>query len=449
MLCLGPTRAQANQPAYFDHGAALTAASTMAVAIGGGAIWYNPAGLDGGELQRIDLSGSVFVLRLRDFRDTALSSLPSGQHRPAPIDAQLVPVPSSFVFQRRLRPKLTLALAVLVTQADSYFIKGNLSRSERFPDDQTPIDIAGRGDVAHQSQTYRMGIALAGSIGPRLRLGLALFGVYGSLQETSLYSVSIDDQAYSSQPSSLYLLTQKQRRLAWFGAQLVGGLQWRALAGLHLGLTVRSPVLSFGRAGETLSAAALQTSGPRFDGPLYSLQERQRLPVSAGTLLEPAQVTLGVAWRGRRWLVGLEADLGFPLPGRWHGFGEEQAWLWNLRVGARFWLRRPVSLGVGVFTDRTAKRETLFIGDHHVDYYGATLGVEWHWLYRITVRGKSRDLRFVTALALRYAAGPGALRGVRYAPASATHDELSVLTVEERAVTFHALSLYLGTSLEF
>jgi len=55
----------------------------------------------------------------------------------------------------------------------------------------------------------------------------------------------------------------------------------------------------------------------------------------------------------------------------------------------------------------------------------------------------------VTALALRYAAEREKLQSVRYAPATATYDQLSVLTLEERAVTFHALSLYLGTSLEF
>jgi hypothetical protein len=171
--------------------------------------------------------------------------------------------------------------------------------------------------------------------------------------------------------------------------------------------------------------------------------------VAAGTLLEPLQITLGAAWKTARFLVGLEGDLGFPLPERWDGFGEPQGWQWNLRAGARFWLARPVSLGIGAFTDRSAKERNAFIGDHRVDYYGGTFGVEWRSRYPITVKGRRRELLFVTAAALRYAAGHGHLQGVRYAPASATFEELSRLTLGERPVVFHALAVYLGSSLEF
>lgn len=449
LASLGPRSVRAEQPSYLDHEAAMTAASTMAALRGGGAIWYNPAGLDVDGLQRIGLSGSVFALRIRDLQDTVRTRLPSGDYRADHTDPQVLPVPSSLVYQRRLKPRLTLALAVLVTQAESFAVQSNLSRTERFPGDPTPVDLVGRGDMTHQGQTYRLGAALAGTLGRRLRLGLGVFGVYGAVEESSVFSMEVSDVAHAATPSGLLLLTQQQRRASWLGAQLVGGVQWNAVAGLHLGLTLRSPVLSLGRFGETLSAAAVLPLGTRFAGGTVSVQERRRLPVAAGTMLEPLHVTLGAAWRGRRFLVGVEGDLDLPLPERWHGFGEAQGWQGNLRAGARFWLRRRVSLGLGAFTDRTAKTRPGFVGDHRVDFYGGTFGVEWRSRYRIMLPRKVQELRFVTAVALRYAAGRGRLLGVRYAPTAATYDELARLNLEERDVAFHTLSVYVGSSLEF
>ena len=44
--------ARADQPTYFDAEAAMTGSSNMAVVRGGGAAWYNPAGLHTTEINQ-------------------------------------------------------------------------------------------------------------------------------------------------------------------------------------------------------------------------------------------------------------------------------------------------------------------------------------------------------------------------------------------------------------
>ena len=70
-------------------------------------------------------------------------------------------------------------------------------------------------------------------------------------------------------------------------------------------------------------------------------------------------------------------ELSHPL--RLEVFETYYQWNLNARLGGRFWVGNKYSVGFGLFTDRSPKREVSDrrISDSYTDYYGAVFGFEW------------------------------------------------------------------------
>lgn len=420
----------------------MTGGANMAVVRGGGAAWYNPAGLHTNEANQFDLTVSAFVLRIRDFSRVFKVNLPSGRYFPDVAGITIQPIPSALVYQRRFTPELTGALAILVTQADTLDLTGDLQRVETFPDAAEPVELSGRADISTQVQTYKIGPGVSWQVAPRVRLGLATYVAYASLRDSSILRLVARTSA-----GTAGALGSNRRRISGFGGQAVLGAQWEIIDDLFAGLTLRSPLLSFGRTGSVAYESSVLTTGTAFPGEEYATSRRSDPPTSTGALAEPSQAVAGLAVKTGPLWIGAEVEVTAPLvrPELEVDEGSEV----NARLGGRLWFGDSYSVGLGVFTDRDPTRRTFRTGDAIVDYYGGSAGFEWRSRYLVQDGQVTRPLTFSTTVALRYALGIGELEGLLFHPSAATLEEFRDITPSKEDVYFHALTLQLGSSLSF
>lgn len=420
----------------------MTGGSNMAIVRGGGAAWYNPAGLHTAETNQFDLTVSAFVLRVRDFSRVFEAKLPSGSYFPEVEGITIQPIPSALVYERKLTPELTGALAILVTQADTLDLTGDVHHTETFANSAEPVDLSGRADISTQIQTYKIGPGFSWQVSPRVRLGLSTYVAYASLRDSSILRLVAKTPA-----GTAGALGSDRRRISGFGGQAVLGAQWELAPVLFAGLTLRSPLLSFGQTGSVAAESSVLSTGDAFTGEEYATSRRSDPPTSTGALAEPSQVVAGLAYKDDTWWVGAEVELTAPLvrPELEIDEGGEV----NARIGARLWFADAYSIGLGLFTDRDATRRTIRTGDSIVDYYGGTAGFEWRSRYWIQDGDVTRPLTFSTTVAVRYALGVGELQGLLFHPGAATLDEFRRIVPTLEDVYFHALTLQLGSSLAF
>ncbi|NUO52529.1 MAG: hypothetical protein HOV80_27090 [Polyangiaceae bacterium] len=432
----------ADQPAYFDAEAAMTAGSNMALVRGGGAAWSNPAGLHTSENNQFDLTVSAFVLRVRDFSRVFRAELPSGTYFPEAEEVTIQPIPSALVYERRLTKDVTAALAILVTAADTMDLTGDLQRTETFSNTPEPVELSARADISSQSQTYRIGPGVSWEISPRVRLGLSTFLVYSSFRDSSVLRLVAKSSAGTAEA-----LGSSRRRISGFGGQMALGAQWELGGGVIAGTTLRTPVVGFGQTGSLSSETSVLSSAGSFPGEQVATTLRPDVPITAGLLSEPAQLVAGLAFKQPTWWLGAEVEVTPPLvrPELAIDEGPEA----NVRVGGRIWIADAYSLGLGAFTDRDASRSTFRTGEAVVDYYGGATGFEWRSRYSVNDGEETRPLVFSTTVALRYALGIGDLESLVFSPSAATLDEFRRVRPASERVYFHALTVQLGSSLAF
>ena len=441
------TRAHAEQPSYFSTQAALSGNSTMALDRSGGSAWLNPAGLAGTSLSRIEASATAFVLQLRDYSRAVVTEFPSGRHLLDANSSDVQTIPSALVFARQLHPRVTGALGVFVTNVERHDIEGGLKTLEQYPNAPLPVEFLGRAKFTLTSQTYRVGPSFGVRVTPRFRIGFGVFVTYTTTQDSSAVTLDGVEVDGTEQPSRVYLSSVSQRRNTWFGGQLIVGAQYNPIAGLHLGLTIRSPVLGFTSSGKILRSTAAITTGTAFPGKTFTFFQESPPRSAERLMLEPLEATFGVAYRFRRAAIGLELDLRAPL--RVETFEIEDGLQWNARLGAQLDLPKRLQLGLGVFTDQSPKRRGYYPGDHRSDYYGFSVALAFDSVLELKPAPQPRSLVFLTVVSVRYAAGFTALSGIRYAPKDTSLAELAQLVPVEQRELFHLLSVQISSSLAF
>ncbi|MFO0548003.1 MAG: hypothetical protein U0271_06425 [Polyangiaceae bacterium] len=434
--------ARADQPAYFDSEAAMTAGSNMAVVHGAGAAWYNPAGLHDGNLNQFDLTGSAFVLRARDFSGVLQSELPSGRYDIGATAIDIQPIPAALVYQRKLTDTVTAALGVFVTESQAYDISGDLKRDEVFPSHDGPVHLEGRGDLSLQSQTYRIGPSFSIALSPRVRIGVSAYLYYAALRDSTILRVIYSDPDGLGEASTSF-----RRKLSTFGGQLAVAAQVEPIDRFFLGITVRSPVISFGQTGTIRQEISGFSTGSTYDGPDFALTESPTPENTEGALLEPLKGTIGVAYKGDSFWVGAEADATMPMSTGSLVAREKGGF--NVRAGARFFFGGLYSLGFGLFTDRSTRELPTQVGGESTDYYGFASGFQWDTRYTILENDKPRTLTFSTSISSRYALGIAHVRGALYAPRDATFLEMNALYPLQYDTLFHAFTVELGAAMSF
>lgn len=425
----------------------MTGNATMALDRSGGAAWLNPAGLAGTGQLRVELTGTAFVLQLRDYSRSVVADLPSGRRQLDAPAAEVSSIPAALVFVRHLHPRVTAALGVFVTKFERHDIEGGVDSTEQFPGAQYPLQFSGRTRFSLATQTYRIGPAFGFVVTPRLRLGFGLYVNYSTSQDSSY--VTLDGLAVDGNidPSRIYLTTQSQRRNTWFGGQLIAGVQWNPTGGLHLGMTLRSPVLGFSSTGRISRFSAAIATGSVFPGKQFTFLDEQPQRSAERAQLEPLEVTFGIAYRFAKGAIGFEADLRAPLSVE--AFEIDDDLQWNLRLGGQFDLPKRISIGLGVFTDRGAPRRTFFVGDHRANFYGFSAALAFDSVFALKPEPMPRSLVFLTVVSFRYAAGFTDLGGLHYAPTSVDLTQLANLIPATQREIFHSLALQISSSISF
>lgn len=440
-LALPGGEARAQRTAYYGDAAAMTGGSGMALYRGGGASWYNPAGLVGNRRSQVDLTASVFILRFRDAAGLLETRSPGQVHVADLGTLTFDTIPSSLVFKRRLSKRVHAAVGLFVTEQDSWSVRDVLELTEPFGGSLSRY--YQRTTISSKLQTYHLGGMVSWEVTPRLRLGWGLFGVYSrfSYEFRDLTASHLEDEATSELTDPWLYTYDVSAGFTIWGLRLTMGLQWELPKGWHLGLLVRSPTLVLHRKtrlDELLTFADASAAPGDLAGLFLKLDDTEEI----AALTTPMEMVAGLAYRSRAFFVGLEGELQLPL-NNFSTYLSDITPQWNLRAGGRVFVSERIALGAGLFTERSLHRTLLFVGDRRMDFYGGTIGLKWRKAHSIRDRTRNDALVFTTTIALRYAYGTGSLRGY-------INDLVGPETGPvDRIHRVHELALYLGSSLYF
>lgn len=442
-VLLAPSLARAgNQDSFFQgNEAATVGGAVVAITHDGAAVWYNPAGLGANDRDELDLSGSAFVLRVRRIEDGLVTGLVGETAREDLESVEILSVPSALVMARRISDRVSVGVGVFVSQQDSFTLRGSNDARLRAAD----VDLLETARVGGSAALYHLGPAVGWQPHPRVRVGASLFAVYEQANGFARVSVDLDNRA--TVPGSRLVVigdTNIGRRRGALEAAI--GAQVEPIDGLHLGVTVRSPRLLL---AERLDADVLSSvaavGGP---GPPVVESEFDDDPFEeAGVgLVAPARVLAGVAYEHERGFVSVEGDFS-------HGIEDEATRVrveptWNVRVGARVRVADDVTLGAGFFTDRSNQPPVRQLPDLDVDYYGGTVGLTWDTRVVLGPEEDADDLVFSSTFGLRYAIGVGDGISARF-DVVADDAEPFRSRSDPVDVTFHELSLHVGSGVQF
>lgn len=437
------------EPVLVGREAVLTAGAVVATVQDAGAVWFNPGGLSAITRSSVDVSADAFVLRIYRVPGLIEARLP-GQVATLDIDhAELLALPSAIVIARRLADDVTGALSLFtraqafVRDSDDLWARASLEASGNIVDPSGAYEYQQSLTFIQNSSIYHAGPTVSWRVTPDLQIGASVFGIFqndrGSFQLWTNY-FSTDGVSTTRTVRS----EQTEYSLRAIGGQIVLGSQAQISENWRVGLTYKSPTIVFKHwVGAGVVVARTQVSSDQEPVAAFFSQRGDRAGDDM-TLVQPSRISLGLArhlWTGH---ISVEAEL---RPGfRNESWGIDLAPTWNARLGARFDLDETISIGGGVFTDRTSSKKPTGITTTEIDSYGGALGLEFGTPYDVeTDDGEKHRLVFSTTLGVRYALGVGRVGGVVLDGSSILVAPISVV----RDATFHELDVSLASSVNF
>ena len=439
-IALVPSSARAggNNLPTLGNEAAIMGGAVVAAGRGGSMAWYNPAGLGANRHGRIEASAQLFMIRLRRLSGGLVTDLPDGSHSASIKSRELLVLPSSTVWILRVAPRASVALSLFVPNFDEIDIDTFAQRRN------APIQYAQQIKVLYQQRRYDVGPSFGFEPIPTLRIGVGAYVVYDKTVESSRAWAWGNDE---SQKTERFVQTDLYESVRSWGAEFVAGLQWQPTDYLHLGVTVRSPRLWF--AQKSTRSAVAASGGHTPQGGEYSdLSFEPTLRSGLTRPNDPTTVTAGLAYQWRSGTVAFEADVS---PGRRGGDDDGARATWGARLGARGKIARNLSLGGGVYHQRSALVVAKDFLDFDVDTWGFTLGGELRRPVTLGKHERAHRLVFTTVVGLRYALQVGRAGRMRIdlADLSDQHGEVLVTTGGPASARLHDLALQLGSGLEF
>ncbi len=390
---------------------------------GGGAIWYNPAGLGQLPTLRLDVSINAFSLRLGGLPD--FDAGPGAEvKRLTSINLNIVP--SGLTLTQRFG-RVGVGFGVFVPEQHQTFLRTQV---------RSPAVAAQSGgtfgvDLYERVQQYALGPAFGISLSPRVELGASLLVTYRN--QLSIAGVDV-----ASEEGGVASSLVRHETLDWqqVGAQLVLGTQLHLGDGYEVGISLRSPGLVL---AELRQNVLEQTDAT---GAIHRPTFKQRLGL-ATAVVAPLRVHVGLS----RVLghLRIAADGSYQAPLRNESLQLDWAPTFNARLGLQHTFTKTFALGGGIFSDRSPVRAVQSFGDSSLDFYGVTLAMDTGTVYRVVPYGATQvsegSLRFGTTVALSYAVGlgevvRGSIAGAQFAP----------ITQSARSVA-HEVSLHLASSL--
>lgn len=432
-----------NRNSYFlGNDASITAGSISAVVRDSEAIWYNPAGLGGNSLTRLDLSGTVFMLRLQEIPNGVQTTLPSGEYNQNVSGNEYFAAPAALTFARKATDKLSYGFGIYVpAYEDVTYNTSMVQGNENFPDIAVPTTYTQGFDLDALDMQYNIGGAIGYELRPNVRIGFAVFGLYDRLRfNRNLFeNIESDD---GKDTTSLFYTESVRQLVSTIGVRATAGLQWDITEKWKLGLVVFSPtfqVHSWGQASATFSGTSMDSKGA-------ITQEADRLTENIDewgmAMVEPFHSQIAFGKTMPDYWIGITADFFLPL--KKPNLYIDDKFMWNITAGSKFKVAKNIDVGVGIFTDNSQKRKPTELGDLEINYYGLTFGTE---LLTPIKRGDDNPIVFLTTFAARYALGIGNAGGLDF---DAVKDgNISDAKIISCRSYFHELSLYIGTSLFF
>jgi hypothetical protein len=438
-LTLAPRLARAGNvdSFYFSDDAAMAAGAVTAQTRDSGAIWYNPAGLGGITDTRVNLSGSVLILRIRDIPGALNTTVPGPLTQSVDLDSHdFTSTPHALGIVRSLSDKVSVGLGVYVTSLD---LRSSNSQVAFNGPPSASGSYQQRIDTSLAGSHYNAGPAIGWQVVPNFRVGVALFGTYASLQAYDQYVLSVTGTG--TPPGLAFLLGMNRQALTYLGLQGQAGLQWEPEPSVHLGLVVRSPEVTV---TSTTEGTQVSLSGTNQNDPTattFSLAAPTS-PLGTFTVVQGVRVVVGIALdvTPHMW-ISAEGD----YLSRVTTPGLEQADTFNARLGWRWQTSDSVVVGAGVFTDRsTALDAGSDLGQEKVDYYGATAGLTLLTPLALLSRpAGARPLVLTTTVAARYAYGWGSAAAVDVDLVGGTVGTHTV------PVAYHEIVPYIGSGVAF
>ncbi len=439
VLAAGSAQAGNADSQLIGNQGALSGNAVTAIANDAGATWHNPAGLAFLERSSLNLTATAIGFRSYVLRSSLEVALPDGSRTYDLRHTEMVASPSAIVVVRKLSPDVTFAVGLfLKAQGAPQQVWAQVdSKATGAVPSGGSYTYAQRLSVQQKGQAYHLGPALGIRLSPTLNVGGSFFLVYEQKRAFSeLFSDLSSDQATGPRSS---LMSQYSSSSSTLSGQAAVGVQWRLDPQWQIGAVLRSPITVLLYSFHTDSLYSSTVDGG------YLLPVETVKDATSGLVLSslaPPRLHLGIARLFSWGWISLEGNVSPPKGGT--DLLQAQQAVWNLRLGTRFDLSETVSVGAGVFTDRTPGRSADRFAEGRIDYYGASAGVELRKPFALRDGGDQSKVVVSSTFAVRYALGAGnAARVVLDTVSNAVVDS------PPGRARVNELELYIGSGLSF
>jgi hypothetical protein len=415
--------------------AAMMGGAVTATARGSTAVWYNPAGVDGenvhiprsrlaadpGNFHSVDVAFNAYAVRFGGSPDV-IADASKGGSREKLTNVDFSPVPTALAYTRRIGG-FQLGAGLFVPNRGVY-IPRTLARVTD-GDRVTSVVVDGNNKFSE----YYAGFALGGAVTERFRVGAALFGYYSKQLDTEGIYAGTTTLGGEHAFAFSHTTTDRMR----LGGQLVWGMQWMPTDAWQFGVTFRSPVLSAYQSTQTVDLTGGAVEGQRESNVVF--QENKG---SGRSVLRPMRVHFGAGFTHDGWQLGLDGSVQAPHVA--DRVEDSTRSVWNVRAGVLRTVNNKVSIGGGLFTDRSPYDPATAFRYGSIHYYGVTVALRLGEL--LTVRSeddpKERPLLFGSTFAVSYAYGTGTFGNQELTPIpGGARTELRLDPVTAHEIVFH------------
>lgn len=410
---------------YLSGDAALIGGAITATARGGGAAWYNPAGLGHLRGLRLDASVNGYTLAFGGQPDIVTSNPNAELERLTSLD--LTVVPAALTATAKFG-KFGVALGVFVPSQSVQIIRTKVEIDE--PEEQ----LAFAYDLYSRYQEYHVGPSMGWSPWSDLTLGASALVTYRTLEHSA-------DVFSSVNPGRVGVQSHYTRDWIQVGLEFILGLQWRLSRSLRMGAVVRMPALRLGQDLQEVTATVTSV-GQNLE---TNVDFSQNLGLEA-SIVAPARFHTGFAYDIADWRLAVDGSLQLPMKNQ--SLDIDLRPVVNARLGATKQINDTMAAGGGIFTDRSPNRTPTTFGQTQLDFYGLTGSFTFGKLYQVLSRGSDvfkepQGLLFQTTISLSYALGLGTI--VSAEVNSSETSPISYQDVPARIVA-HEISVHLGST---